>query len=420
MSDTHTSNNWMTTISTSLTSHPGQSQAWAAGLDDTTDRAGVVFEVKDDCSITHAAIGIRGSSGTKGVYKYELWPMTSGGSAVLGKPDTTGTVLAETANWTIANTYDVEEQAFTAPYSATKGQKLACIIIPVSGVDSSNRTEFYYQGPDYNGTIALPAVITSTDSGSNWTTSGWDYWPGIGLKTDKNFTLGGVPTSGAGAISPGAAGDKFANKITIPADEDIELHVRGFRMYGNYGFDAAETIVVGVWDVDGAEVDNSERTIDGAQLAAGSDGNSNMTFLFNNPVKMVSGGTYYMGWEQATGVLQSYTLSWGKDAGSGALGGKYYQGGTAWGVAMFWDDSDAETAWEPISSGYQRRHLFDPLISDMHGGGESVAATGKGKGDKHNEQAPPSVKNPNKPGYRLNAIKEITRENGAYGWNPYA
>jgi len=418
MSDTHTSNNWMTTIATVTTNHPGVTQAWAPAIDATTDRVGVVFEVKENCSITHAAIGVGAFAGNGGSFKFELWPMTAGTN---GLPDISGTVLATTAAVSAyGNGYTCHEFAFTSPYSATAGQQLACIIVPQAGTDASNRTEWYYQGPDYNGTSALPAVITSTDSGSSYAIAGYDYWPGICLKTDKNFPLGGVVVVGSGALSPGSANDRYANKITIPAGEDIELHVRGIQVFGFYGLDDAEEIMFGVWDVDGAEVGNSERTVDGAQIGVGnSAGTALMTFLFDNAVKMVSGSTYYVGWKNITGAVQGYTYTMGKD---GSAGPDYSPGGLAFGgEAFFWDDSDAETAWEKVQTGYEKRIAMNLLISDMHGGGNSVVITNLGKGDRGENFQDPSRSNSLKSGYQArSAGKIIKRSNGGYGWNPYA
>ena len=117
MSDTHTSNNWMTTIATVTTNHPGVTQAWAPAVDATTDRVGVVFEVKEACSITHVAIGVGARSGTADSFKFELGPMSS----TLGLPDTSGSGLATTAAVTATDAYTCLEFAFTSPYSATAG-----------------------------------------------------------------------------------------------------------------------------------------------------------------------------------------------------------------------------------------------------------------------------------------------------------
>ena len=195
MSDTHTSNNWMgTEIAFQPSSHPQYSSAEA--LSDTDKWRGVTFRVKGACSITHAATGLTTAAGTFGTYKYQLWPMSS----TVGAPDLTGTVLAETATFSVAAGYTIHEQAFPSPYSATAGQMLAVLLIPVA-VSGSNYCSWYHRGPDSKGYFAHPGNLISNDGGSSWLTTGAEYYPGIGLKTDKNFSLAGLPHKGSASMS---------------------------------------------------------------------------------------------------------------------------------------------------------------------------------------------------------------------------
>lgn len=414
MSDVHTSNNWMTTAAMAGTSLPTYAQAWQ--VNSSNDRYGSMFRVKGDCSITHAAVGYDYTAGTKGNYKFQLWPMDG---STIATPDTSGTVLAETASFMVDSTYTVWEQAFTSPYSATAGQTLACILVPVSGVDGSNYTRFYFQGLDVgNASVpCIPGILVSSDGGSSWSsTSSFKNWmPGIGVRTDKNFFLGGTPWIGASPTSSlSATGDKYCNKITLPAGEDIEIHLIGFTFMGFWGFNHNEWVTAGVWDSDAAEVGDSELVIDGAALTSSSDNYTRLSFYLGNPVKMVSGGSYYVGIEYGSGAVQPYRLNMGK-TGCGAQ--DYLPGGPAFGVAQHWDES--ASAWVNFSAGNDPGRLIqDLIISDMHGGGAGVVATGLGKGDRY-RKAPARVKNSRKPGYQVNLGKEITRNNGGYGWNPY-
>ena len=305
-----------------------------------------------------------------------------------------------------------------------------CILKPHSGVDGSNKVQFQYRAGAMERN-SFPQAMKSTDSGSSWLSENYAY-PGIAVRTNKSYNVGGIPILGVSTVNMSVVGDRVAQKITIPPDEDsdtgLEIHCSGFY-YAGYATGAGETINFGAWDVDGNDL-VTPVTLDHEYLGYILQYDSGAEFYFGGEdLKMVSGGTYYIGFESnSTDTTQISAHRYGKVGAAYTLADtpgdpdRNWPGDSAMNIeTFFWDESDAETVWEPVLTNYGGgRMCLNPLVSEIHGVSNVVPNTTKGKGDKLNERAPSRVKDPNKPGYKLNAIKTITRDNGQYGWNPYA
>ena len=133
MSDIHTSRSWegirlngMPTLTFLDTANRN-----GVNLNNTGYRAGVIFEVPEDMNITGGAC-LFTTCGAGNKYKWELWPAST---TVAGSPDTSGTVLAESAQ--ITATEDTrEENTFTSPYAASKGDVLVLVLVVVVRANS--------------------------------------------------------------------------------------------------------------------------------------------------------------------------------------------------------------------------------------------------------------------------------------------
>jgi len=386
---------------------------------------GASFQVSEACNLTGCQVATQGVTGYGGTYKFELWPLST---TSLNTPDMSGSVLATSATFNPTAWFGIWEANFTSPYAATAGQFLCVVLKPVSGVDLSNYSTFNYRG----GAIernSFPQAMKTVNAGSSWATEYYG-WPGIAVKTNLSYNLGGTPIMGGSTQNMYEVGDRVAQKFTIPVDEDsetaLEIHCKGFY-YTGYATTSGETLKYGAWDVDGNPL-VTPVVLDHEYLGIQMQYNSGGYFYFNGDLKMVSGGTYYLGWESnSTDTTQISAHRYGKVGADYTLTetpgdpDRNWPGDSWMNIEAFhWDMSVVE-AWKPIMTNYGGgRMCLNPLLGEIHGVSNVTPNTTKGKGDKLNERAPSRVKDPNKPGYQLNEIKTISRDNGQYGWNPYA
>ena len=91
---------------------------------------------------------------------------------------------------------------------------------------------------------------------------------------------------------------------------------------------------------------------------------------------------------------------------------------------QIWDSTDGTPAWKDEPVYPASRMLVDPILKDMHGKYEEaeVCAPAKtGKGDRAGSFQDPSRNKRRHPGYQAkNLGKLIARNNGGYGWSPFA
>ena len=356
---------------TVLLTYPATGMAYTGdptkAMDTDTDGSGVVFQVTEDCELTHGNIICTAVAGTSPYYKFEVWPMATTGNGV---PDTTGTVLAESADFQC--TADLMKVAFTSSYSATQGQILCLLMVYAddgSTIDGSN----YATVEQTNGRWSY---WTGTQVYLNKSTSTWGnngtYFPAMVVTTDKAYDLGGAMNYGASGLTTSTPGDIFAQKFVMPADKLLELHVIGFRFAGDM-IGGSDVVDVGAWDASG------DPLIDLCTIDADQGGGQSNQFgfylgesevYFAEALTMVSGGTYYIGAECVSGTFGLQLLGMGADFDAMQRG----YPGAGWCRASMWDGSSWDDDWSSPST--PGRFMVSPILSDMHGvaggGGSSI------------------------------------------------
>ena len=330
---------------------------------------GCIFQVPEDLTLTHGNVIIRGITGTPPAYKLQVWPMSTSAD---NTPDTSGTVLAETAEFT-PDTYvypgTLEKIAFESSYAASGGDVLCIICVYSSGtVDGSNYAKFTRNKGRVDGISGAPSVLARTTT--TWSSANV-YYPSTYITTDKDYDIGGTPTLTTSTFSL-ADNDIGALKIVMPDAIDgngIKLFCKGFK-YAGTGPNGEDEFTCGVWNAAGVALIESPTIVaeKGGGGTAGSWGyNLGIgDLLFGDVIELESGNTYYMGIKQAAG---STTIQ---------MAGCWFRGENdmfrAWPggdmlKASVWDSSAGSPAWDDDGFGSfgEGRFLISPLLSDIQG-----------------------------------------------------
>jgi hypothetical protein len=302
-----------------------------------------------------------------------------------GQPDMSGTVLAETAafqgsaeaGWPYTK---LLKTAFVAPYAATAGQTLCLMVNYSSGtIDASNSCTWKYESGRSMYRAGVGGYLESySGSATVWYGNG-TYQPVMTVTTDKSYDLGGYPLLGDANYYMGVSGYRYANKITVPAGGDIEMHVVGLQINGSIS-NGTDSIIIGAWDSDGDELiaDNTISTLVSVGQQMGDIGFylGAAEIYFKETLTMTSGNSYYLGIENpgssslygAFKVFDDWTAdcnrSWPMGANIEAAVYLPFGGG--------WTDS-----WAGSGSG-KTRFLINPIVSDIHGtasGGSAKPST---------------------------------------------
>ena len=422
----HNGNQW---ARAKIQTHPGQNFQYQSDseihLDGTGDILGVMFAVPEDMSLTGGCFSSGALVGSSPTYVMELWPAST---TTQYTPDMSGSALATTAGFTGVGSNERVAKTFTAAYAATQGQVLCLLVKHSSGtIDSSNRITAKVHAGRCAGSDVFPVAVSSFDGGSSWSKFGNKY-PGFTVTTNKTYDIGGVHTTGSSFTQSlywgDAAGDRIANKFVLPTeDKPMLLYISGFTFYG-LGPQANDEAKVACWKEDGTVL--AYANIDPEQSMYYLNSVDHFCeYTFTSDVEMESGGTYYVGFEQLDAADPFQVQFCIIDRGGGSGTGNNDDGYRSWplgtGIRM--------KKWESTGSSWTDYHythcriLMDLNISDMHGKyeeSEECPPCPTGKGDTAGERAPSRVKDTGKPGYKLNALKSIQRDAGAYGWNPYA
>ena len=167
------------------------------------------------------------------------------------------------------------------------------------------------------------------------------------------------------------SGDRFAQRLLIPSSENIELHVDGFRFYGNVENSAGAEFKIGVWPASGSAL--AETTIDSSQQ----NGQMATTpysrdYIFDDDVTLSAGTVFYLGYEHAGGGSgNDLNISYLQPGGTAGL--KSWPGGAA-----FYASKYASSSW---TDDVTKRLLLHPILSSVHGaggGGSSIPAPSMG------------------------------------------
>ena len=377
MSDTSAFNG--TILKTNWNVAPRYTDDASLVCDDDDVAAGVIFQVPEDCDLTHANVLCKAVTGTQPYFKAKLWPMST---TTGGQPDTSGTVLAETAAY--QNSLGLNKVAFTSAYSATQGEVVACVFEYESGtIDGSNKCDFEYIGGRGNYHSGVNGILLYRTSGSATYSSNGSYFPSVCVTTDKDYDVGGTQPHGYSSLGSDVAGHRFCQKFTLPADRLLELHCIGIEVNSHQILNSTDTAKVGAWDAAGDDLIDLN-TLDADQGYGATAGEIGFYLgpshlYFAETLTMVSGGVYYLGIEALSGWTKIEFLTMGDDYDAMQRG----YPGMDWCQVSKWDGSSWDDDFNAGATGTPGRALISPILSDIHGvagggGGSSISAPSMG------------------------------------------
>jgi len=328
-------------------------------FNDSADSAVVIFQAPEPGDITGMTGYCKSVAGTSPYYKFQLQGVDGSGN-----PD--GSNLAETAKFQASAT-TAEAHAFTSAYTCTQGQLLCGRLVYAddgSTIDGSNNAVFTY--------VTSKTQYNLMPYAKYWNGSAWygsiSYHPTFTLQTSiTGYDFGGIynigKTSSVENIT--TSGDRYAQRILIPSGEAIELHVDGFRFYGNVENSSGAEFKIGVWPASGAAL--AETSIDSSQqLSQMATVPYSRDYIFDDDVTLAAGTVYYMGIEHiGGGAGNDLNISYLQPAGLDGL--KSWPGGAAFYAAKY-----SSAAWVDDNT---RRLLLNPIISSIHGSGGGGSTT---------------------------------------------
>ena len=329
--------------------------------DADNDSVAVIFQAPEACDITGMTAHCQWVEGTSPFHKFQLQ-----GVDASGDPD--GVNLAETAEFQAGGVGN-EAHAFTSAYTCTQGELLCGRISYSSGtVDGSNNCDWVYatRGVPYN---LVPYVAYVNPAGS-WASIN-SYYPTFALQTDiTDLDIGGVYNIGGGSSARhflNTGGDRYAQRVEIPASESLELHVDGFRFCGSVENVAGGNFIAGIWPESGAAL--ASVTIDSAQQPVQSSTSpTSRAVMFTQTATMTSGSVFYIGFEHTGGGSgDNLMVQYAKPDSADGL--KSWPGGDA----FYASDYDAgTTTW---TDDVTKRLMLNPILTSIHGTGGGGSTT---------------------------------------------
>ena len=322
-------------------------------IDEASDKGAVIFQVPEDCDITGMTAWFLHVQSPP-AYKYTLQ-----GVDASGNPD--GVVKATTAEFT-PTASAIHAVAYTSAYTASQGELLAGVWEYSSGTISSSNDA---RARSFIKTVRYHIFPYWTYyNGSAWVHDS-DSYPTFALQTDEDWDAGGIFNTGPAAQTVSSSGHRFAQRVLIPADEDIELHVNGFDFTGDTAQTAGDEFKVALWDASGTEL--ASATIDTGQQGAWPHPTDSRQFTFTADGTISAGSIFYIGFECTGDTL---TLDYAQPLGADGL--KSWPGGAVF-YASYWNGS----SW---ADDLPKRLCLNPILSSFHGtggggGGSTTGAT---------------------------------------------
>jgi hypothetical protein len=347
-----------------LKTHPGSSYNDAfltVKCNDINDKIAVVFAVPEDCNITGMACYCT-QTGLPSYAPPYFKMNIQGVLTTSAQPDGTvkGTGSAETAAFQ-ANDDTRHAVALGSSYAATQGELLAGVLEYASGTIGGSRYGRFVERISTVRYNNLPIPLAG--SGGSWSAS-TDAWPVLTCTTDKDFDIGGIFNIGPASTTLSSSGHRWTMRISIPADESLELHVDGFRWNGAGPGGSGESYKVGIWNAAGTELVSA--TIDADQGDQSGYGRSRY-YLFDETATITS-DTVYCGFEHTGDDIDlSYAQVVHADALRSWPGGDMFYLGT-------WNGS----AWTDVATS---RPCMNLILSSLHGsggGGSSIPGPSMG------------------------------------------
>ena len=352
-------------IGTELKTFPGSyfgNNTYFLSLYESDDAIFMVFQCSEACDLTGVMARCTTLTGTSPFYKFELFAVDTD-----SYDGPTGSALATTANFQAA-VGDVQND-FTSAYTCTQGQVLCVKISYASGtIDASNYAAFLHATSHVKYNL-FPYVKYWTGSSFYGPNS---YYPAFAIQTDiTDVDFGGIYNINDGGdefITTG--GHRYAQRMEIPASENLELHVDGFRSCGAVENSGGASVIVGVWNAAGAAL--ASATIDTHQQNYQLGQDYSRSWYFTSTATLLSGVVYYIGFEH-TGGGSGDNLNVDYSEPGGLNGLKSWPGGASF-YASQWNGS----SWTDDNT---RRLLLNPILSSVHGsggGGSSIPGPSMG------------------------------------------
>jgi len=338
-------------IGTQLKTFPGSYYNASRGLftiDDAAEKAAVIFQVPAACDITGMTAYCTGGAPPP-AYKFTLQ-----GVDASGDPD--GVVKATTAEFTPSYPA-TEAHSYTSAYTAAQGELLAGVWEYSSGtISTTNDATFvtYTKTVHYN---MFPYFSYYT--GSSWVPDA-DSYPTFALQTDEAWDVGGIFNKEKSTQTVSSTGHRFAQRVLIPAGEDIELHVDGFYFTGDVEGSSGDDYKAAIWNAAGSEL--AAVSIDSSQQSAAMASNYSREITFTTDGTITSGTVFYIGFECTGDTL---TIDYAQPLGADGL--KSWPGGAAF-YASYWNGS----SW---ADDLTKRLCLNPMLSSFHGSGGGGSTT---------------------------------------------
>ena len=351
-------------IGTELKTFPGSYFGHATynwTFDDSADALITLFQCEEACELTGAMAFCNSIQGTSPFYKFELFAVDTSSYFT-----PTGSALATTAGFQVT-TASNQSHNFTSPLTVTQGQVLCLKLRHAddgSTIDGSNYAVFKYASAIVRYNL-FP--MSATWGGSSWSASSNKYYPSMVVHTDlaAGVDFGGVYNTGSGSaefITTG--GDRYALRMEIPASENLEFHIDGFRYTGKVENSGGGDVIAGIWNAAGVAL--ATVTIDSYQQNYQMDTNNSRDYLFDATATVASGDVVYLGFQHTGGGAgDNINISYAQPNGADGL--KSWPGGDSF-YASGYDGS----SWTDDKT---KRLMLNPILSSVHGTGSGGGAS---------------------------------------------
>ena len=356
-------------LGTELKTFPGSyfgGDTYYERFSDAADEVVTVFQCPKACDLTGAMVYCEKVQGTSPYYKFELFALDTANWFAA-----TGSALASTATFQgVVGDMSVD---FSSAYTCTQGEVLMLkLSYGDSGtIDPANYSDFVYASATVRFNLLPMAAYYQAGPGTYYGPN--SYYPTMVVHTDLStgVDFGGIYNVDSGDyLMLNADGDRCAQRMEIPASENLEFHIDGFRYTGRAENNGGIDLVAAIWDEDGDVL--ASVTIDSHQQNYQMGQNYSREYLFTSTATVGSGDVVYMGLENTGG--SGGTLLVGHAEPNGAAGLKSWPGGDAF-YSSEWDES-AGTGWVDDKT---KRLLLNPVLSSIHGvdsgggGGSSIS-----------------------------------------------
>ena len=340
-----------------LKTHPGSAyndSATASKLNGSAEKMAVVFVVPEDCNITGMACYCTATTGTQPYYKMDIQGVNTANSLPDGVIKGSG--YASTAGFQ-ATAATREAHSFAGALPVTQGEILSGVLEYSSGSISGSYYARFTQKISLVHYNTFPYELY--DQGGGYSAD-MDAWSPLTCTTDLGFDIGGIFNIGPANYALSTSGHRYCMRVSIPATENLEMHVDGFRWNGDLQISTGDEYKVGVWNAAGTELVSA--SIDSNQQAGNDDSQKSRDYFFDETATITSGSVFYIGFEHTgDNLTPQYAQVVHADALRSWPGGAAFYAGT-WNGSAWTDDATS-------------RPCMNLILSSLHGAGGGGSST---------------------------------------------